>query len=104
MGRLDRNPKTDVRQRRALQRLVANNGTTSNAIAGEVPTGTIDGVNADFELNYSPVPASLKVYRNGLKLREGAANDYTLSGSTITFTAGALPLVGSVIEVDYTAA
>lgn len=98
--RLDRNAKTDVRQRRAIAKLVALNGTTGD-VAGEVPTGAIDGTNADFTLQFIPAAGSLKVYRNGLKMREGASNDYTLTANVITFTADAKPQPGSVVEVDY---
>jgi hypothetical protein len=97
---IDRNAGTDVRQRRALQKLVAQGGTDAS-VAGEVPTGAIDGTNADFTLAFVPAAGSLKVYRNGLKMREGGANDYTLSGNVVTFTADAKPLAGSVVEVDY---
>lgn len=97
---LDRNPGTDTRQRRAIQKLVALNGV-STAVAGEVPAGDIDGTNDTFTLNYAPRAGTLKVYRNGLKLRAGAANDYTLAGNVITFTADARPEAGSVVEVDY---
>jgi hypothetical protein len=100
MANLDRNANNDVRQRRAIQKLVAQGGTSA-AVNGETPTGAIDGTNATFTLNYPPAAGTLKVYRNGLKLREGGANDYTVSGVTLTFTADAKPLVGSVIEVDY---
>ena len=97
---LDRNPGSDTRQRRAIQKLVAQAGT-STAVAGEVPAGSIDGTNATFTLAFTPAAGSLKVYRNGLKLREGSDNDYTVSANSITFTADARPEPGSSIEVDY---
>lgn len=103
MAAIDRNANTDVRQRRAIAKLVALGGTSNN-VAGEVPTGVIDGTNADFTLSFIPAAGSLKVYRNGLKMREGGANDYTLAANVVTFTPDALPEVGSVVEVDYTRA
>ena len=50
------------------------------------PTGTINGVNTSFTL--SPAPASsanVSCYLNGLQQQQGAGNDYTISGSTITY-------------------
>jgi len=64
----------------------------------EVPAGTINGVNATFTL--SAIPTSLILIVNGLVLTEGV--DYTLSGSTITFLAGAIPQVGDSLLAYYT--
>lgn len=50
----------------------------------EVPQGVVDGVNATFTL--AGVPNLLILYKNGLLMSEGADNDYTISGNTITFT------------------
>ena len=69
---------------------------------GETPSGTIDGVNATFTLAAPPNPGTgLKVYLNGLRLAAGAGNDYTLSGSTITFGAGMIPQSGDQLLTDY---
>ena len=52
----------------------------------EGPAGAIDGVNVTFTLNNAPSPAaSLMLKLNGVTQRSGAGNDYTLSGTTITF-------------------
>lgn len=51
----------------------------------EVPSGTINGSNVTFTLAAAPLSARLLLFRSGLLMRPGAGNDYTLSGSTITF-------------------
>lgn len=51
----------------------------------ETPTGTLDGVNGTFTLAHVPLPSvSLQLKLNGVD--EIAGVNYTLSGSTITFT------------------
>lgn len=75
--------------------------TGSLFINDESPMGAIDGVNAVFTLSFAPAPpASLTLFRNGLRLM-GGGYDYTLSGSTITFTAGLQPAQGDTLTVDY---
>jgi hypothetical protein len=68
--------------------------------ADEAASGTIDGVNDVFTLLHSPKPGTLRVYKNGL-LQRGSGNDYTLSGTTITFVAGAIPSGADSITVTY---
>ena len=51
----------------------------------ETPGGVINGVNQVFTLAAAPSPAeSLVLFLNGSRLQVGV--DYTLSGTTITFT------------------
>lgn len=50
---------------------------------GETPTGTVNSINKDFTLSVAPVTGTLKLYLNGV--RQKVTEDYTLSGSTITF-------------------
>lgn len=73
--------------------------STASRLLSEVPTGTIDGSNASFTL--SEVPLFVFVFLNGLKLREGVSDDYTITGSTITFNDDIIPEVGDDIEVVY---
>lgn len=50
------------------------------------PTGTINGSNTAFSL--SPTPASsanVNCFLNGIQQRQGAGNDYTISGASITY-------------------
>ena len=66
----------------------------------ETPGGTIDGVNAAFTLVAAPNPAaSLELTKNGIVQKAGL--DYMLSGSTVTFVAGAEPLSGAVLLAWY---
>lgn len=63
----------------------------------EIPTGAIDGSNTIFTLAHTPVGSSEMVFLNGLvQLR---TTDYTMSGSTITFTTA--PFSSDSINVTY---
>ncbi len=73
--------------------------TSSSAVAGETPTGTIDGSNGTFTLSAMPY-SSPAVFRNGLRQTLGA--DYTISGATIIFSSSAIPQTGDTLIVDYT--
>lgn len=53
----------------------------------EVPSGDIDGHNAEFTLVHTPIEGSEMVYANGLMQSSGADNDYQISGGVITFLA-----------------
>lgn len=68
-------------------------------VYGEEPAGAIDGVNPFYTTSLAFQPASEAVYLNGVRQREGAANDYTRAPTTITFTLP--PRIGDVILVDY---
>lgn len=68
----------------------------------EVPAGAVNGVNAVFTLSRTPIiPATLAIYKNGIKQRPGSGNDFTLSGATVTFEAGAIPSGADLIEAAY---
>jgi hypothetical protein len=75
--------------------------SSANHIVGETPTGTIDGVNAAFTLANTPTAGTVGVFVNGMRMKSGAGNDYTISGTTVTFLTGAIPTSGDVIQVDY---
>ena len=82
--------------------ILTNNSpaSTINFQDGETPSGTVDGTNAAFALSKAPVPASsLVVIRNGIDLTAG--RDFTLSGSTVTFLAGAVPKTGDSLKARY---
>jgi len=69
---------------------------------GETPSGTINGVNATFTLTNSPSPTTnLKLFINGINQRPGAAEDFTLSGATITFVSASIPETGDTIIAFY---
>ncbi len=57
---------------------------TNNMVVREVPSGAINGSNVTFTLANTPLSGTLQLFLNGLLLDEGASNDYTLSGNTIT--------------------
>lgn len=65
----------------------------------ETPSGTVNGTNDTFTLAHTPLSGSLKLYKNGVRMR--ATNDYTLSTATITFVASQIPKSGSLLTADY---
>jgi hypothetical protein len=76
----------------------ALNTQVSN-IKKETPSGTINGSNATFTLTSTPVANSLLLFYNGLLMEEGAGNDYTISGTTITMLQ--VPETGSRLKAQY---
>lgn len=75
--------------------------STSNFVFAETPSGTVDGSNTNFTLANSPSAGSVRVFVNGVRMNAGAGNDYTISGTTITFLTGAIPVTGDLILCDY---
>lgn len=72
--------------------------TGPSFVDGEIPSGTINSINAAFTLAHTPNPASsLKVYVDGVRQR--LTTDYTLVTNAITFTSA--PDTGDNIYVDY---
>ncbi len=55
-----------------------------NHVFEEIPTGTINGSNTAFTLANAPIAGSVILFLNGIRLRSGAGNDYTISGAAIT--------------------
>lgn len=67
-------------------------------IDGETLDGVADSVNPYFRVAKAPIPASLHIYRNGIRLKMGL--DYNVgAGRTITFRY--LPAPGDVLIADY---
>ena len=67
----------------------------------ETPSGSINGSNITFVLAHNPNPdASLQLRLNGITLKSGAGNDFTLSGDTITMAAA--PESGDSLTASYT--
>ena len=84
--------------------VMASNGTGGNAtiIWNETPIGVVDGVNAAFTLLFPPdVPDDLILTKNGLVQAPGSGNDFVLSGMTIVFEPGNIPLPGDTILATY---
>lgn len=68
-------------------------------VTRETPSGAVDGTNTVFSLANTPIAGSESVYLNGLLQEPGAGNDYTISGSTITFADA--PLAEDRVRVSY---
>ena len=60
-------------------------GQTISTIDKEKPTGPIDGLNTNFQLQYEPFLGSEHVYLNGVLQENGYGLDYIIDGSTIVF-------------------
>jgi hypothetical protein len=65
----------------------------------EVPTGNVNGINRVFILTQTPESQSEHLFLNGILQDPGVDEDYTISGSTITFVDA--PLEGSRIRCSY---
>ena len=74
---------------------------TSVFITRETPSGTVNGSNDTFTLANTPITGTEHVYLNGILQDAGGGNDYTISGATITFQSGAIPVSGSKVRVSY---
>jgi hypothetical protein len=70
-------------------------------VYSEVPSGTVNGTNDTFTLAATPASGTLRLYKNGLRQKAGAGNDYTLATTTITFLAGNIPVTGDNLLADY---
>ncbi len=80
-------------------------GDTSGLTWNETPTGTVNGTNPTFTLAGTPADSTkLLLSNNGLILRHGASNDFTLTASTINFNSGAIPLSGDTVLATYSTA
>jgi hypothetical protein len=74
-------------------------GTVSgNLIYGEVPTGTVDGVNKNFTTANTYRPNLLSVFLNGVRQRR--TNDYSETSNN-SFSFVAAPVSGDILSVDY---
>ena len=75
-------------------------GMSGTFVDGEIPSGTLDGVNTTFTLANAPIPiSSLALFRNGLLLRQSI--DYTVSARSVAFLTGAVPQPGDVLLASY---
>jgi len=71
----------------------------SNFVARETPSGTVNGSNTAFTLANTPTSGTEQVYLNGIQQEPGSGNDYTISGTAITYLTA--PLTGDKIRVSY---
>lgn len=67
--------------------------TTEN----EVPSGAINGSNVTFTLVGTPITGSLRLYQNGIRLKN--PDDYSITGSTITMVTA--PITNDILLADY---
>lgn len=79
----------------------AGTGTAPNFADWITPTGTLNGTNKIFTLPQAPSPAaSLRLYRGWQVLKSGGV-DYTLSGTTITYTIAPPPTATHIAFYRY---
>jgi hypothetical protein len=80
---------------------ISATGTATAPIQwNEVPSGSNDGSNTAFTLAFTPSPPmALMLFINGVKQRQGADSDYTLTGSLINLITGYRS--GSNIDATY---
>lgn len=77
----------------------ASSASTASFIDGETPGGSVGGNNAVFTLANIPSPASsLLLTSNGILL---SSQDYSLSGSTVTFFSLTRPQTGDSLLASY---
>lgn len=69
-----------------------------DVIVGEIPNGTINGSNATFTTDYSFIPETVQVFRNGIA--QYNPTHFTTSGTT-TITLNFSPIVGDILTVNY---
>lgn len=79
--------------------LASTVGKHADFVFSEIPTGSINGANTAFTTANTPRAGTVRVFQNGIRLLVGGGNDYTVSGSTITFVTA--PLTGDNVLVDY---
>lgn len=77
---------SDAVNKGQLDAAVAGVLTLSNMVFNEVPAGLINNSNTTFTLAFAPIAGTERIYINGIRQKPGIGNDYTISGSTITFT------------------
>jgi len=69
-------------------------------VDGDLPTGTMDGLNATFTLTALPAPStSLALYRNGVLQKQSF--DYTVTGNTVLFVTASTPQPGDILLASY---
>jgi len=71
----------------------------SNLVVRETPSGSVNGSNTAFTLANTPIAGTEQVFLNGLLQEPGAGNDYTISGTAITYLTA--PVSGDRLRVTY---
>ena len=75
--------------------------TAPNYVVRELVNETPNGSITAFTIDNTPIANTEHVYVNGVLMNQGAGNDYTISGATITFQTGAVPQTGDIVLVSY---
>jgi hypothetical protein len=70
---------------------------TGNIVIRETPSGAIPGTS--YGLAFAPTAGTEQVYLNGLLQKPGAGNDYTISGTAITYLTSTIS--GDELTVSY---
>jgi len=86
----------------AVALAIATTQYVDNAVAGtevynELPAVT--GGSSDVTIANAPTAGTVRVYLNGIRQAPGAANDYTIAGTTVTF--GSALIAGDAVVLDY---
>lgn len=71
----------------------------SNHVVRETPSGSVNGSNTGFTLANTPISGTEEVYLNGIQQEPGSGNDYTISGTAITYLTA--PVSGDRLRVSY---
>lgn len=69
-------------QHNALETTVGGKVSTTSFVDGETPGGDMDGLNTTFNLSFTPVAGSVKLFLNGQRLT--LTTSYSITGSTVT--------------------
>lgn len=83
----------------AVRKTDLDNATDGFVVTNEVPSGVLDAVNTVFTTANTPNSGTVQVFVNGTLQKEGASDDYTVSGSTITMNYA--PNSSDVVLVSY---
>jgi len=71
----------------------------SDVVVNEIPSGLINSGNTDYTLANTPVSGTVAVFLNGMYQAPGSGLDYTISGTTISFSKA--PHTNSDLYVTY---
>lgn len=96
-GTLAANSDTKLASQKATKTYVDTKAGVNSLIRNEVPGGSVNSSNVTFTLASTPASGSLRLYKNGVRLK--ITDDYTLSGTTITMVSA--PLTGDKLLADY---
>jgi hypothetical protein len=92
ISQLDRSNYRDLLEKLIIPAIISSQFT-------DHPMGTCNGVAKDFTLTRDAYDGSLKVFLNGIRLREGLTNDYTIQGRVIRFNTA--PITGDILLAEY---